>query len=132
MHPLRNLKKSDSCDKIKKTFLKGFARKGRREMSKFEDYIDVIKSEAPAKFEEMKENIKLKNFLKKKEAEEIMEEVEEERKVKVWVIILAVVGVIAIGCLVGYLFYRYKKKPDYLDDFDSDFDDDDEFFEDEE
>ena len=101
-------------------------------MSKFEDYIDVIKSEAPAKFEEMKDSIKLKNFLKKKEAEEILEEVEEERKVKVWVIILAVVGVIAIGCLVGYLFYRYKKKPDYLDDFDSDFDDDDEFFEDEE
>ena len=101
-------------------------------MSKFEDYIGSIKTEAPAKFEEIKENIKLKNFLKKKEAEEIIEEVEEERKVKVWVIILAVIGVIAIGCLVGYLIYRSKKKPDYLDDFDSDFVDDDEFFEDEE
>ncbi len=101
-------------------------------MSRIEDYIGTLKAEAPAKFEELKDNIKLKNFLKKKEAEAIIEEVEEERKVKVWVIILAVIGVIAIGCLVGYLIYRSKKKPDYLDDFDSDFVDDDEFFEDEE
>ncbi len=101
-------------------------------MSKIEDYIETIKTEAPAKFDEIKENIKLKNFIKKKEAEEIIEEAEEERKVKVWIIVLAIIGVIAIGCLIGYLVYRAKKKPDYLDDFDSDFADDDEFFEDEE
>jgi len=101
-------------------------------MSKIEEYFDNIKTEAPAKLEQMKENIKLKNFLKKKEAEEIIEEIEEERKVKAWVIILAVIGVIAIGCLVGYLVYRSKKKPSYLDDFSDDFADDDEFFDDEE
>ena len=101
-------------------------------MSKIEEYFDNIKTEAPAKLEQMKENIKLKNFLKKKEAEEIIEEIEEERKVKAWVIILAVIGVIAIGCLVGYLVYRSKKKPSYLDDFSDDFADDGEFFDDEE
>ncbi len=101
-------------------------------MSKIEEYFDNIKTEAPVKLEQMKENIKLKNFLKKKEAEEIIEEIEEERKVKAWVIILAVIGVIAIGCLVGYLVYRSKKKPSYLDDFSDDFADDDEFFDDEE
>jgi hypothetical protein len=100
-------------------------------MSKIEEYFENVKTDAPAKFEQMKENIKLKNFLKKKEAEEIIEEIEEERKVKAWVIILAIVGVIAIGCLVGYLVYLSKKKPSYLDDFNDDFADDDEFFEDE-
>ena len=34
-------------------------------MSKIEEYFDNIKTEAPAKLEQMKENIKLKNFLKK-------------------------------------------------------------------
>ena len=127
----QNLKKSDKCDKIKKIFY-GVCPERQDKMSKLEDYIDTIKAEAPAKFEEIKDNIKLRNFLKKKEAEEIIEEAEEERKIKVWVIILAVIGVIAIGCLIGYIIYRKKKKPDYLDDFDSDFADDDEFFEDEE
>jgi len=125
------LKKSDKYGSIEK-IVYGVLPGKAGNMSKIEDYFGTLKAEAPAKFEEMKENIKLKNFLKKKEAEEIIEEVEEERKVKVWIIILAIIGVIAIGCLVGYLIYRSKKKPDYLDDFDSDFADDDEFFEDEE
>lgn len=91
-------------------------------MSKFDDIIatDV------AKFEDFRDNsaAKIKALFNRKQVEEIIEEKNEERKVKIWVIILAVVGVIAIGGVIGYLIYR-KNKPDYLDDFEDDFDDDD-------
>lgn len=102
-------------------------------MSKIDELIENIKTvESPINFEEIKENAKIKNFLQKKQAEEIIKEVEEERRVKVWVIILAVIGVIAIGAAVGYCFYR-KNKPDYLEDFEDDFEDaSDDIFEDEE
>lgn len=100
-------------------------------MSKFEELVSKVKSSEPD-FDEVRENAKLRSLFTRKQAEEIVEEIEEERKVKVWVIVLAVIGVIAIGCLVGYLIYR-KNKPDYLDDFDDEFEGDDEdFFEDEE
>ena len=99
------MKKSDKYGSIEK-IVYGVLPGKAGNMSKIEDYFGTLKAEAPAKFEEMKENIKLKNFLKKKEAEEIIEEVEEERKVKVWIIILAIIGVIAIGCLVGYLISK--------------------------
>ena len=41
---------------------------------------------------------------------------------------LAIIGIIAIGCVVGYLVYRHFS-PDYLEDFDDEFEDDE--FEDE-
>ena len=40
----------------------------------------------------------------------------------------AIIGIIAIGCIVGYLVYRHFS-PDYLEDFDDEFEDDE--FEDE-
>lgn len=97
-------------------------------MAKFDELVEKIKA-TEFDMDEFKEN-KLANLIKRKQAEEIIEEVEEERKVKIWVILLAIVGVIAIGCVVGYLIYK-KNKPDYLDDFDDDFDAEDEDFFDE-
>ena len=90
-------------------------------MGKFDDVV----SES-SKFEEFKDAsaAKIKAFFNRKQVEEIIDEKEEERKVKAWVVILAIIGVIAIGCVIGYLIYR-KNKPDYLDDFEDDFDDDD-------
>ena len=100
-------------------------------MSKFEELADKIKSVEPD-FEELMANNKLKAFLTKKQAEELIEEEEENKKVKVWVILLAIVGVIAIGCLVGYFIYK-KTQPEYLDDFEDDFEEGEEdFYEDEE
>jgi len=91
-------------------------------MSKFEDMMAL---EAD-KFEDFKDAsaAKLKALFNRKQVEEIIEEKEEERKIKIWVIILALIGVVAIGCLIGFLIYR-KNKPDYLDDFEDDYDDDD-------
>lgn len=97
-------------------------------MSKFEDIIESIKS---AECGEDSAKAKLQAFLSRKKAKEIIEEVEEERKIKIWVIILAIIGVIAIGAVVGILLYR-KNKPDYLDDFDDEVEDeDDDIFEEE-
>jgi len=53
---------------------------------------------------------------------------EDEKKSHVGLIILAIIGIIAIGCIVGYLVYRHFS-PDYLEDFDDEFEDDE--FEDE-
>ena len=39
---------------------------------------------------------------------------------------LAIIGVILIGCIVGYFLYR-RFKPDYLEDFEDEFEDDDPF-----
>ncbi len=74
---------------------------------------------------------KITKLINKKE-----EEVKEEKKVRVWVIVLAIIGILAVGAIIGYLIYRYFK-PDYLEDFDDEFedidefDDDDDFFVDE-
>ena len=59
---------------------------------------------------------------------------EEEKKKTNWCAIVAcILGVVAIACVI-YGIYRYFT-PDYLDDFDEDFEDDefedDDFFEDE-
>ncbi len=64
---------------------------------------------------------KLTSLVRKQE-----EEVKEEKKVKAWVIVLAIIGIIAVGCVAGYLVYRHFR-PDYLEDFDNEFDDDDDF-----
>jgi len=53
---------------------------------------------------------------------------EDEKKSHAGLIILAIIGIIAIGCIVGYLVYRHFS-PDYLEDFDDEFEDDE--FEDE-
>ena len=53
---------------------------------------------------------------------------EDEKKSHIGLVILAIVGIIAIGCIVGYIVYRHFS-PDYLEDFDDEFEDDD--FEDE-
>ncbi len=91
-------------------------------MGKFDDIIVADSN----KFEDFRDasSAKIKAFFNRKAVEEIIDEKNEERKVKVWIIILAIIGVIAIGCTIGYLLYR-KNKPDYLDDFEDDFDDDD-------
>lgn len=91
-------------------------------MSKFEE---IIATESD-KFDEFRDAsaAKLKALFNRKAVEEIIEEKNEERKVKVWLVILAIIGVVAIGCTIGILIYR-KNKPDYLDDFEDDFDDDD-------
>ena len=56
----------------------------------------------------------------------MVKEIVEEKKTKVWVILLAIIGVILIGCIVGYFLYR-RFKPDYLEDFEDEFEDDDPF-----
>ena len=99
-------------------------------MSKFEDIFSKFKA-SDVDASDIAETSKIAAFLKRKQAEEIIEEVEEERKVKIWVITLAIIGVVAIGCLIGYCIYK-KNRPDYLDDFDDEFDDNEDFFEDEE
>ena len=62
------------------------------------------------------------NFLAKSDEEE------DEKKSRAGLVILAIIGIIAIGCVVGYLVYRHFS-PDYLEDFDDEFEDDE--FEDE-
>ena len=66
---------------------------------------------------------KLTRLLNREKEEE---EIVEEKKTKVWVILLAIIGVILIGCIVGYFLYR-RFKPDYLEDFEDEFEDDDPF-----
>ena len=56
------------------------------------------------------------------------DEVEDEKKSYTGLVILAIVGIIAIGCIIGYIVYRHFS-PDYLEDFDDEFEDDE--FEDE-
>lgn len=59
----------------------------------------------------------------------------EEKKDNTLVMVLAVVGGIALVAGIAYALYRYFK-PDYLEDFEDEFDyddfDDDDFFEDDE
>ena len=78
-----------------------------------------------SKFADAAKNVniaKLTSLLKKEEEEEIV----EEKKTRVWLVILAILGIIVIGCVVGYLVYRHFK-PDYLEDFEDEFEDDDPF-----
>ena len=76
-----------------------------------------------AKVAELAAAAGLGNFMAKAADDE-----EDERKSHIGLVILAIVGIIAIGCIVGYLVYRHFS-PDYLEDFDDEFEDDD--FEDE-
>ena len=56
------------------------------------------------------------------------EEEEDEKKSHAGLVILAIIGIVAIGCIIGYIVYRHFS-PDYLEDFDDEFEDDE--FEDE-
>lgn len=58
----------------------------------------------------------------------------QEEKSNIIIIILAIIGAVAAVAGIAYAVYRYMT-PDYLDDFDDDFDEDeydDDFFEDDE
>lgn len=75
------------------------------------------------KLEAILEAANLNDFLRKKE--------EETKKCNVVLWVLAVVGaVVAVGVVV-YALYRHFK-PDYLEDFEEEFEDDDEVDEDDE
>ncbi len=52
------------------------------------------------------------------------QEEEDEEKSRVWLVVLAVIGIFVIGCIIGYIVYRHFS-PDYLEDFDDEFEDDD-------
>lgn len=65
---------------------------------------------------------KLNELLGKKE--------EKKKKSNVLVWVLAIVGIIATACAIGYALYRYFT-PDYLEDFEDEFEDEDEFEEEE-
>jgi hypothetical protein len=69
------------------------------------------------KFDEMWNAVKLGELLHKKE-------MEEKKKDNCVLIILAVIGAVAAVAGIAYAVYRYFT-PDYLEDFDDDFDDDD-------
>jgi len=56
------------------------------------------------------------------------DEKEDEKKSHAGLVILAIIGIVAVGCVIGYLVYRHFS-PDYLEDFDDEFEDDE--FEDE-
>lgn len=80
------------------------------------------------KIEEIIAASKLNELLGKKEADA------EKKRNNCIIAILAVIGAVAAVAAIAYAVYRYFT-PDYLDDFDDDFDDDDfeeDDFEDEE
>jgi len=86
--------------------------------------LDTIKNFGQERYLDAKEMLdisRLNRLLGRKEAEEI----QEKKKAKTWVIVLAVIGGIAIIGAAAYFLYRYFK-PDYLEDFEDDFEDDDE------
>ncbi len=72
------------------------------------------------KLDEWLASTKLNQYLKKEE---------EPKKTNVFLIVLAVIGVIAIVAAVAYAVY-YFLTPDYVEDYEDDFDDDfdDDFF----
>ena len=80
-------------------------------------------------------NSKIEEFLNTAKLNELLhkKELEEKNKNTIF-IILAVIGAVAAVAGIAYAVYRYFT-PDYLDDFDDDFDEDDfeeDDFEDEE
>lgn len=79
------------------------------------------------KIEEIIAASKLNELLGKKDSE-------EKKKSNCIIAVLAIIGAVAAVAAIAYAVYRYFT-PDYLDDFDDDFDDDDfeeDDFEDEE
>lgn len=69
--------------------------------------------------EDIINNVKLAEFLKKK----------EEKKVPTPIVVLAVVGIIALIAAIAYGVYRFFT-PEYFED-DLEYEEDDDFFEDE-
>ncbi|MCQ2082229.1 MAG: hypothetical protein MJZ11_11265 [Lachnospiraceae bacterium] len=90
--------------------------------NKVEDLVDTIRE---YDIKDLKELKNLSAILKKNK------EIEEKKKNNTWVWILAIIGAIVVCAGIGYAIYRFLV-PDYLEDFDDDFEDfDDDFFEDE-
>jgi len=90
-------------------------------MNKF----DMRGKEALNRMEEIMNSTRLNEFLHRKE--------EEDKKKTMILWGLAIVGAVAAVAAIAYAVYRFFT-PDYLDDFEDDFDDDDfddDFFEDE-
>lgn len=78
------------------------------------------------KLEDILNAIKAGEFMNKKEPEP------EEKKCNVVLWVLAIIGAVAAIAGIAYAVYRYFA-PDYLEDFEDDFDDDDfddDFFDD--
>jgi hypothetical protein len=71
------------------------------------------------KIEEIIAASKLSDILRKKDVE-----VKKSKKVNIAVVVLAILGAVVAIAAIAYAIYRYFT-PDYLDDFDDDFDDDD-------
>ena len=93
-----------------------------QEMNKF----DIMSKGAMSRMEEIMNSTRLNDFLHRKE--------EEDKKKNNILWALAIIGTVAAVAAIAYAVYRFFT-PDYLDDFEDDFDDDDfddDFFEDEE
>ena len=88
-------------------------------LEKISDLLDVVKGQeeiSVAKANELINALKAAEFLKKKE--------EEQKKNNTVAIVIGIVlGIVAI-CAIAYGLYLYFT-PDYLDDFEDEFDDDD-------
>lgn len=80
------------------------------------------------KIENLIELAKLNEFLGKKEDKK---EIEEKKSNTLW-IVLGIIAAVAVVAGIAYAIYRHCT-PDYLDDFDEDFEDieEEDFFEDE-
>lgn len=75
---------------------------------------------------------KVGKLLGRKEAQEE----QEDKCVNIWAIVLIIIGIVAIGVVIGFVLYNHFK-PDYLEDFEDEFEDDfdaedEDFFVDEE
>ena len=75
------------------------------------------------KLEELMAATKINEFLRRRDP------VEQKKRKFLW--ILAIIGGITLVAMIAYAVYRYMN-PNYLDDFDDDFDDYEEMFSDDE
>lgn len=80
---------------------------------------------------------KMENLIEMEKIKELLGKKEEKKSCNVLLWVLAVIGAVAAVAAIAYGVYRYLK-PDYLEDFEDDFDDnidivdeDEDFFEDE-
>lgn len=71
---------------------------------------------------------KVEDFLNAAKLGDLIHKEEEERKNNKWVKVLAVIGGVVAVAGIAYAVYRFFA-PDYLEDFEDEFDDDDDFFE---